>query len=97
MPKINYIFAELTVESIDKLKTVLPFTFKNHHGNYITLDWGISSDLYKDIIGNSYKLIVDTISADKFAEAIHVDLSSTTLKSVNKIPHITWSIIDGWN
>jgi Fungal tRNA ligase phosphodiesterase domain len=97
MSKVNYIYAELTSESKDKLKSILPFSFPNQHGNYITLDWDVDSTNYKDIIGKTFSLFVDTIFVDQFAEAIIVDLSKTNLRSVNKHPHITWSISDGWN
>ena len=92
MPKINYIYAELSENSIKKLKQLFPFRFDKHFGTYITLDWKVDSQEYKDILGKSYKLIVDTFVFDKYAEAIRVNLKDSGLRSINKNPHISWSV-----
>ena len=96
MPKVNYIYAELTSTSVEKLKNTLPFRFNRHFGTYITLDWKVDSFDYLDIIGKKYKLIVDTIASDSHCEAISVSLTNSELKSVNKNPHITWSVDDNF-
>lgn len=87
----KFIYAELTLDSKKRLEKILPYRYEIHYGSYITLDWEVDFDLYRDLIGKSYKLNVNKLHFDDKIEAIYVDIKNSTLRSVNKNPHITWS------
>ena len=90
---IKFVYAELTPNSINLLQEVLKYKYPVHFGSYVTLDWSVDFELYKDIIGKKFELVVDTLCFDDKIEAIPVNLINSGLRSVNKNPHITWSAI----
>lgn len=87
----KFVYAEIAPESVALLEKTLNYKYPVHFGTYITLDWSVDFDLYKDIIGKKFKLVVDKLRFDDKIAAIPVDLSNSGLRSVNKNPHITWS------
>lgn len=89
----KFVYAELTAESVILLEKALKYKYPVHFGSYITLDWSVDFDLYTDIIGKKFELVVDTLCFDDKIEAIPVGLANSGIRSVNKNPHITWSSV----
>jgi hypothetical protein len=91
--QLGVVWAAICEDSVKRLRESIPFLFIPQKHFHLTIQYGVSSELFEDIIGREVSMLIDSYQYNDYIQAIQVSLrpSGLDIYCKNQYPHITWS------